>query len=260
MAIPSGYLRSVRERRGFSQEDMAAELNISRPTYLLIEKGERELTISEAEKLATIYGCSLENLLNGGIEDVRVLLPPEAKKQGKKPEMRISAPQRNIAKFKEVFLYILKKVGAKPNIGETVLYKLLYFIDFDFYEKFEEQLMGLQYKKNHHGPSPVGFGDIVEQMEKKNELLRIRSKYFRYDQKKYIPMREPDLSKFSALELQHIDEVLGRLSDMNATQIREYSHGDIPWKVRKTGETLDYEMVFYRADPYSVRSYDDDPL
>ena len=43
-------------------------------------------------------------------------------------EMRVSVPIRNIPKFKEVFLYILNKVGAKPNVGKTVLFKLLYFI------------------------------------------------------------------------------------------------------------------------------------
>ena len=34
----------------------------------------------------------------------------------------------------------------------TVLYKLLYFIDFDYYEKFEEQLVGATYIKNHLDP------------------------------------------------------------------------------------------------------------
>ncbi len=47
-------------------------------------------------------------------------------------------------------LYVLNKVGCKYNVGETVLYKLLYFIDFDFYEKYEEQLIGATYVKNHH--------------------------------------------------------------------------------------------------------------
>jgi len=31
----------------------------------------------------------------------------------------------------------------------TVLYKILYFIDFDYYEKYEEQLMGALYIKNN---------------------------------------------------------------------------------------------------------------
>ena len=46
------------------------------------------------------------------------------------------------AVFREVVLYVLDKVGDLPETGETVLHKLLYFIDFDFYEKYEESLMG----------------------------------------------------------------------------------------------------------------------
>ena len=37
-------------------------------------------------------------------------------------------------KLKNVILYILEKCAGKPNVGETVLYKLLYFIDFDNFE------------------------------------------------------------------------------------------------------------------------------
>ncbi len=58
-----------------------------------------------------------------------------------KPSMRISVPVKNLRKFKEVLLYVLSRLGNKPNIGETFLCKLLYFIDFDFYEKYEEQLI-----------------------------------------------------------------------------------------------------------------------
>ena len=70
----------------------------------------------------------------------------------KKQKMRISVPQEKIEKFKEVLLYILECIGARPNIGEAVVCKIMYFIDFDFYEKFEEQLMGAKYIKNGEFP------------------------------------------------------------------------------------------------------------
>lgn len=255
------HLRRLRTQRKLSQEELAENIGVSRPTLLQIEKGERDLTITEAQKLADIFSMSLEDFLGGKEPKMRLPELPAKKKiiEGK-ADMRISIPRQNMGKFREILLYILQKVGAKPNVGETVLYKLLYFIDFDYYEKFEEQLMGLKYIKNHHGPSPVGFTQMVERMEKEQDLIRVKSKYFQYDQKKYIPLRSPDLSKIDARELQHIDTVLARLSDMNAGQIREYSHEDIPWKMHVMGEPLDYEYVFYREPPYSARSYDDDPI
>lgn len=60
---------------------------------------------------------------------------------------RINVPQENLQKFKEVLLYILEKIGARSNVGEAAMCKLLYFIDFDYYEKFEEQLMSFVYFK-----------------------------------------------------------------------------------------------------------------
>src|SRR3989339_853513 len=133
--------------------------------------------------------------------------------------MRISVPQKNLEKFKEVLLYVLSKVGGKPNVGEAVVYKLLYFIDFDFYEKFEEQFIGATYIKNHYGPTPVEFRKLIGLMEKRGELIKVDNKYFSFPQTKYLPCKAADISALSAREIKVIDQVLGKLSDMNAAQI-----------------------------------------
>jgi len=251
-------LKSLREKNHFSQEQLADELNISRPTYMQIEKGERELTISEAKKLASIFSLSLESFLENNVSATQEVVLESDIKNEKESNIRIVMPRANVKKFKEVLLYVLSKVGAKPNIGETALYKLLYFIDFDFYEKFEEQLTGARYIKNHYGPTPVEFKKIVESMEEKKEIERVKSSYFQYEQKKYLPRREPDLKSLSAQEIKHIDEVLARLSDKNANELSDYSHNDVPWKVHKSGEIISYESVFYRDPEHSVRNYDDE--
>ena len=259
-------IKKLRLQNNFSQEFMAKKLGMSRPTYMQIEKGGRELTISEAQKLASIFSMSLKDLLNGDKKKIEVDFDLPRSFRGKekkikkaiKQEIRISVPQQNLKKFKEVLLYILEKVGARPNIGETAIYKLLYFIDFDYYEKFEEQLIGAKYIKNHFGPTPIEFKDIVTEMQIKNEIEKIKSKYFQYEQKKYLPRRAPDLNLLSAREIQHIDDVLSRLAGKSAKELSEYSHGDIPWKVHENGEVIDYETVFYRNDKYSVREHNDE--
>lgn len=253
-------IKLLREENNFSQEYMAKELGMSRPTYMQIETGERDLTISEAKKVASIFSLRLEDFLTleKTTKSTIVLEKEKAPKESKTAGIRILIPRANIKKFKEALLYILGKIGAKPNIGETALYKLLYFIDFDFYEKFEEQLIGAQYIKNHYGPTPIEFKKIAEEMEQKGEIERVKSKYFQYDQKKYLPRREPDLSKLSAQEIKHIDEVLARLSDKNANELTEYSHSDTPWLIHKNGEIISYESVFYRDQDHSVRNYEDE--
>ncbi|MBU1563588.1 DUF4065 domain-containing protein [Patescibacteria group bacterium] len=252
-------IKALREENNFSQGYMAGELGMSRPTYTQIEKDERELTISEAKKVASIFSMSLKDLLNGGKKEIKVNF--EKKKKVKKtvePKMRIIMTQANVEKFKEVLLYILEKAGARPNIGETAIYKLLYFIDFDYYEKFEEQLIGAKYIKNHFGPTPIEFKKITDQMIEKGEIEKVKSKHFQYEQKKYLPRRSANLKILSAQEIQHIDDVLNRLSWKNAKELSEYSHSDTPWRVHKIGEAISYETVFYRDDDHSIRNYDDE--
>jgi transcriptional regulator with XRE-family HTH domain len=253
------YLRQLREKADFSQDYVATKIGVSRPTYVQIEKGERELTVSEAAMLADLFDIDLADFLQArDVSKPNVVIEPPSKKGKREADIRISVPQKNLKKFKEVLLYVLEKVGAKPNIGETAIYKLLYFIDFDYYEKFEEQLVGATYIKNRYGPTPVEFAKIVDDMKKKKEIERVSSKYFQYEQKKYLPLRDPDLSVLSAREVAHIDDVLARLSDKSAKELSDYSHEDIPWKVHKQGDKISYESVFYRDYEHSVRSYDDE--
>jgi uncharacterized phage-associated protein len=224
-----------------------------------IEKGERDLVIGEAEKLAGIFGMSLQGLLTGDEKETEVNLERDIREKKKnEPEMRIIMPRANVKKFKEVLLYILGKIGARPNIGETAIYKLLYFIDFDYYEKFEEQLTGARYIKNHFGPTPIEFKKITDQMMERGEIEKVKSTYFQHDQKKYLPRRQADLSVLSAQEIQHIDGVLAKLADKSASELSQYSHGDLPWKTHELGEQISYESVFYRDDKYSVREYEDE--
>ena len=254
------YIQKIRNQKKFSQDFVASELKLSRQTYMQIEKDGRDVSLTELQKLAELFDLSTSELIEGKMKKaVKVKLPKIAKKpKSSKPDFRISVPQKNVEKFKEVLLYLLEKVGAKPNVGETVIYKLLYFIDFDYYEKFEEQLMGCTYIKNHHGPTPVEFKSIVDSMIKAGEIETIKSKYYKYSQKKYLPLRKPDLSKLTAAEAVHIDDIIARLADKNAKELSEYSHTDIPWMVRKMGEEIKYETVFYRDYKHSVREYDDE--
>ena len=250
------FLKKLRLKNGYNQTFVASHIGVSRPTYLEIEKGTRDLTVTEANKLADFYGLSLDSLLNQ--KDIILNISEDKKEEKVKNEIRIDIPQDKVEKMKEVLLYVLSRVGAKPNVGMTVLYKLLYFIDFNYYEKYEDQLIGATYIKNHFGPTPIYFSKIVEDMKKLDELEEVKSQYFLHDQKKFLPKRPANLSKISANELQMIEQVLSQLSDKTAKELSDFSHTDTPWMVKKQGEVLDYESVFYRDVAHSVRdnSYD----
>ncbi|MCJ7525662.1 MAG: DUF4065 domain-containing protein [Candidatus Aminicenantes bacterium] len=250
-------IKQLREIEGISQDKLSAIIGISRSAISQIESGERKITAEELVLLAKKFNITLENLINPEITPQISLPVKEKSPTAIENEIRISVPQKNLEKFREVLLYILGRVGSLPNVGETVLYKLLYFIDFDYYEMYEEQLIGASYQKNHHGPTPVEFKKIVDCMIKEEEIEKVKSEYFSFPQTKYLPRRPADLSKLMANEINMIEKILCRFADWNAAQISEYSHNDIPWMTTEKGKIIPYEAVFYRTAPYSVRQYDE---
>ena len=255
------FIQQLRKKHNLSQEYMASKIGVSRPTYMQIEEGKRDLTITEPRNVSALFGLSLNDFLQERETSIIITIEKDAKQiEDQKEEIRISVPQEKKDKFKQILLYILKKVGGKPNIGMTALYKILYFIDFDYYEKYEDQLMGLIYLKNHYGPTPLLFGNLIKEMLKSGEVEEIKSKFYEFPQIKYLinPSIEPDLSILNGQEQEHIDSELTRLSDMTAAELTEFSHKDVPWISAIDGKPLDYESVFYRTGETSIRDYGND--
>lgn len=252
------FLKKLRHEQAVSQEFLAEKIGLTRQTYAQIEGSKRDMTVKEAQKLAVFFGLSLEDFLaEKKSADLKVVMEKLKNPAKNKLQARISVPQEKVDKFKEVLLYILERIGARPNIGEAVICKLMYFIDFDYYEKFEEQLIGAKYIKNHFGPTPVAFPQIVKQMEADGDLTPVVKKYFQHEQKKYLPRRSANLAKFSAREKELIDWEIERFKYFNAAKIRDYSHKDVPWIGSKDLDLINYEAVFSRTDEFSVREYDD---
>lgn len=252
-------IKTLREGLRISQEELAQKLAMDRATLSLIENDKRSLKADELVLLSKAMNISIDELLNIQ-SSPKIIFELAQKPKDNEIDVRISVPRKNLKKFKEVLLYILGKVGARPNVGETVLYKLLYFIDFNYYEKYEEQLIGATYIKNHHGPAPIEFQAIITEMIETKVIEVVKSKYFQHLQKKYLPRQEPDLSVLNANEIKVIDDVLQKLACMNAATISEYSHQDVPWMVTPDRKKIDYESVFYRTPAYSVREYTVDEI
>lgn len=164
----------------------------------------------------------------------------------------------DIEKFKQVLHHIINKTADKPQVGKTVLYKMLYFIDFDFYELNEKSLTGETYHKIQLGPAPPHFDAAIKKLKEEGKIKEIRSRVIDYTLTKFIPTKEPASDLLSATEIRHIDSVVGILSGMKANQAVAYTHRDMPVKATEEGDVIDYELVFYRDDMFSVREYDDE--
>lgn len=249
-------LSELRKAKGYSQDELAKLLEISRPSLTQIELGNRNISVIELKRITDILSISIDKLLSQDFtsEDVNFSTSDELDIQ----EFRISIPKLKVDKFKDILLYILEKCAGKPNIGETLLYKLLYFSDFNYYEIYEEHLTGAEYRKLPFGPVPQKLDSIIKQMIASKMIERFKTEYHGYPQIRYIPLTKPNLKNLKASEKDILDKVIEQYSDWSASAISEYSHKDMPWLASKDGEVIDYELAFYRERPYSARTYTDD--
>lgn len=167
----------------------------------------------------------------------------------------IEKNELNLPKFKQVLHYIIHNCGCAPNVGKTVLWKILYFSDFDYYELFEEHLTGETYLKLPHGPAPGDFDAAIAELIDEGKVECVDSKFGKYDQKRFLSCDKPDVSLLSATELQHIENTISKYSHMNASQVSALSHADLPYIATKDNSPIKYELVFYRDPQMSVREY-----
>ncbi|HHV04598.1 MAG: type II toxin-antitoxin system antitoxin SocA domain-containing protein [Bacteroidales bacterium] len=250
-------IAALRKRKGLSQEDLAKLIQMSRPSLTQVELGNRGIDIIEFQRLSLALGFSIDALIAPDFSLYNLSNPDHIEKTSVLEE-RISVPVLHVNKFKYVLLYILEKCAGKPNVGETVLNKLLYFSDFNYYEMYEEHLTGALYRKLPYGPVPQNMDSVLDQMVRKGELKRVKTNYFGLPQTRYIPLIKSDLTQLKASEKEVIDRVIDQMSDWSGTAISNYSHKDMPWVASKEGEDIDYELVFYRETPYTVRNYKED--
>jgi transcriptional regulator with XRE-family HTH domain len=247
-------LSQIRKMKGLSQEELAKDLKISRSALTQIELGNRGVDVLEFQRLSVLLGFSLDDFVskNFNLKEAGGSFENEAFNV---VQERDATPYFQSGKFKNVLLYILEKCAGKPNVGETVLYKLLYFSDFNYYEQYEEHLTGAKYRKLPFGPVPQRIDSVISQMIEKKMIQRIRTEYYKKSQTRFIPLVKADLTQLKASEKEVIDRVIDQMSDWSAATISDYSHKDMPWLASKEGDEISYELVFYREPPFSVRNY-----
>ena len=76
----------------------------------------------------------------------------------------------NKKKYEQVIIYLCSKLGGEIR-GKKKLAKLLYYSDFDFFEKFQKSITGDIYNAYPKGPLPAMLGNVTSMMVKK-ELLK----------------------------------------------------------------------------------------
>lgn len=134
-------IKAIRTDRGFTQSFMAEKLNISRPSYIAIEQGKRELTIGQFEKLSDVLSVSFEELGSG------------------------QSP--NYEKYKQMILSFLR---LEKKIPKTKLAKLMYLADAGWYYFHLHSMSGMQYRKIPYGPVADAFFRIIDELYENGQI------------------------------------------------------------------------------------------
>ena len=152
-------------------------------------------------------------------------------------------------KLRELILYISREARSHPDYGSTHLNKLLFFADFLAYAKFGEPITGAEYIREKHGPVPrpvrMGARSPVRELIKAGDL-RLQSTALPRNMTRVTPvaLREPDLSVFSAEELELVKSIIDTFPGWTAGRISKYTHELPQWHSVPLDEVIPYELVF----------------
>jgi transcriptional regulator with XRE-family HTH domain len=250
-------LIQIRKSKGYSQEALAQLLYMSRPSLAQIELGNRSIDIFEIQKMASILGFSIDELIN---TNESILSEPEMTYVSVKrtESIRNNIPVFNQIKFINTFLYLIEKTAGLPNICEKGLFGRLYLADYNYYEINERHLSSSKYIKRSNFPLPEGIDKTIQQLIKNEYLIRVKTKNGKALFNRIIPLIKSDLNEFRASEKEVIDQVLTQTSNWSLSILEQYIQDDMPIKISKENEMIDYEFALYREAPYTVRNYESD--
>lgn len=155
-------------------------------------------------------------------------------------------------KYEQVILYLCEKLGGEIR-GKKKLAKLLYYLDFDFYEKNQTPLTKEIYKALPMGPFPVSMNEVVKTLSQK-KLLTVESKKERdgYNATEiYKCLVKADESVFSKEEKFILDRVVKLYGHLNGKQLEDLTHNEAPYVATEPQKEIAYELSFYRGTDFS---------
>jgi DNA-binding XRE family transcriptional regulator len=215
------FLKQVRDGRGFSQATVAAALEISRPSYVSLEKGTKELTLAEAVAVVNLFDITLDDLL-------RMQIPNEAK-------------------FRAMLLCFVREAAReKQVIKKTKLANLLYLADFAWYYKVKSSMSGMTYRKLSFGPAADTYFALVDALEAEGVLnitQVLREDYHMYAITETKASQKTKLTLLSLEETKLIKTIWKKWKDADTKEIIGFTMRQIPYIRAEDGAPLTYAHI-----------------
>jgi len=222
MSQISKKIIKLREQSGFTQEDIAKKLGLSRQRWILVEQGKRDLNTEELGILATVFGIDIADFFKE--------IP-------------------DIEKFKQMyFSFINQASDSRGGVTKTKLAKLLYLADFTSFFSDLEPMSGVKYRRMEYGPVADIFFSLTEDLYEGGQI-DIKP----LGEALIISTTTKDLSvdKLSKREQELIKKISSAWKDRRTKEIVNFTHEQKPWKMCREGEYIPYELII-QEDPEHV--------
>lgn len=234
MSNLSKNLEQARLARGYTQDQVATAIGVSRPTYVLIEKAQKDITLSQVEVLTAMLRVSLDEL-RGAPDGVSA----------------ITDSQASVEKYKQMIMSALH-YGADSldqKITKTKLAKLVYLADFTWYYNHLTPMSGMSYRRLARGPvADVYFRAIDEMVEDGQLNLEESGRAFMISM---VESGEPPRNRLTDHELKMIEEIAKTWKDKQTEAVIDFTHEQLPWQICREGEVIPYGLIT-QEDPDKV--------
>jgi hypothetical protein len=152
----------------------------------------------------------------------------------------------NGPKMRELILLIARESEGDAPFGATKLNKLLFYIDFLAYSRFGQAVTDHEYQKLPAGPAPRQMLPLLNEMESRGDCAIVEREYFTKTIRRTVALREPQLSLFSANEIDLVHTIIRQFWGKDAREMTDTSHKFIGWKLAGNKETIPYSVVLVR--------------
>lgn len=217
-------IKSLRLERGLSQEEVSERLGLSRSSYITFEKGKTELSLSQAAKIADIFGITLEQV-----------------ESGIKP---------NYEKYKQMILaYLREAVSRDGSVLKTKLAKMLYLADFAWFYKNLQSMSGMQYRRIKYGPVPDIYFRAIDELEESGKIaINRKSDMLLISENR--GSKNQVLTELSSGELGLIKDISKKWKDKKTGEIVDFTHNQLPYKICQPDEIIPYELITQQDPGY----------
>lgn len=214
-------IKELRLSKKLSQNDVADKMQMSRPTYVLVENGKKQLTLTQLKQLASILGSSLEELLYDTLQ--------------------VSSNDFGIEKYKQIILNCLQ-FGSDTTDGKitkTKLAKLVYLVDFAWFYENLKPMSGLAYRRIQQGPVPDQYFRVIDELYESGAItIENKGTSFMIKANENAP-----INQLSKQEIELIKKISQTWKDKNTQDIVDFTHEQLPWKICRQGELIPYELI-----------------